>query len=129
MTDCSTNYRPVLSSERAPQDEEQSNCREKEREINLVIGPRGVPDTKTDRPTDRLSHQLSSVRVYPALRRVGILVPPLYLCDEKGTSTPGVYRAILFLGDNNTRTSTSRLRVTNPRRLGLGSYWRDHQQF
>jgi hypothetical protein len=31
LTDCTTNYRPVLSSERAYQDEEQSNCPAKER--------------------------------------------------------------------------------------------------
>jgi hypothetical protein len=30
LTDCNTNYRPVLSSERAPQDEEQSNFPAKE---------------------------------------------------------------------------------------------------
>jgi hypothetical protein len=44
----------VLSSERAPQDEEQSNCPSKERKKkNLVMGPKGTPDTKTDRSTDR----------------------------------------------------------------------------
>jgi hypothetical protein len=31
LTDCTTNYRSVLSSERAPQDEEQSNCPAEER--------------------------------------------------------------------------------------------------
>jgi hypothetical protein len=30
LTDCTANYRPVLSSERAPQNEEQSNCPVKE---------------------------------------------------------------------------------------------------
>jgi hypothetical protein len=51
-----------LSSERAPQDEEQSNCPAKERKKKyLVMGPKGVPDTKTDKPTDRQSqHQLNS---------------------------------------------------------------------
>jgi hypothetical protein len=61
LTDCTTNYRPVLSSERTPKDEEQSNCPAKERKNkNLVMGPKGVPNTKTDRPTDRRSqHQLN----------------------------------------------------------------------
>jgi hypothetical protein len=52
------NYRPVLSSEWAPQDEEQSNYPAKEgKKKDLVMDPdpRGVPDTKTDRPTDRRS--------------------------------------------------------------------------
>jgi hypothetical protein len=65
LTDCTTSYRPVLLSERAPQDEEQSNCPAKERKKkNLVMGPKGVPDTKTDRPTDRRSqHQLNSTKI------------------------------------------------------------------
>jgi hypothetical protein len=52
LTDCNTNYRPVLLPERASQDEEQSNCpakekrkEKKERKTNLVMGPKGVPDT------------------------------------------------------------------------------------
>jgi hypothetical protein len=62
LTDCTTNYRPILSSERAPQDEGQSNCPGKERKKkNLVMGPKGVPDIKMDRPTDRRSqHQLDT---------------------------------------------------------------------
>jgi hypothetical protein len=62
LTDCTTNYRPVLSSERAPQDEEQKNCPAKEKKKkNLVMNPKGVTDTKTDRPTDRRSqHQPNS---------------------------------------------------------------------
>jgi hypothetical protein len=36
-------YRPVLSSERAHQDEEQSNCPAKEKKKkNLLMGPEGV---------------------------------------------------------------------------------------
>jgi hypothetical protein len=64
LTDCTTNYTFVLSSERAPQDEEQSNCSAKERKKkNLAMGPKGVPDTKTDRQTDRRSqHQLNSIK-------------------------------------------------------------------
>jgi hypothetical protein len=55
-TDCTTNCRPVLSSERAPQVEKQSNCPAKERKKkNLVMDPKGAPDTKTDMPTDRRS--------------------------------------------------------------------------
>jgi hypothetical protein len=43
-TDCTTNYRPVLSSERAPQDEDQSSCPAKERKKkNLGPGPKRVP--------------------------------------------------------------------------------------
>jgi hypothetical protein len=43
-TDYTINYRPVLSSERAHRDEEQSNLRAKEREKkNLVMGPKAVP--------------------------------------------------------------------------------------
>jgi hypothetical protein len=42
--------------ERVPQDEEQSNFLAKGRKKkNLVMGSRGVPNTKTDRPTDRQS--------------------------------------------------------------------------
>jgi hypothetical protein len=61
LTYCTTNYRLILSSERVP-DEEQSNCPTKERKRkNLVMGPKWVPDTKTDRLTDRRSqHQLNS---------------------------------------------------------------------
>jgi hypothetical protein len=61
ITNCITNHRPVLSSERAPQDEEQSNSTAKERKKkNVVMGPKVVPDTKTYRPTDRRSqHQLN----------------------------------------------------------------------
>jgi hypothetical protein len=48
-------------------DEEQSNCPAKERKKkNLAMGPKGVPDTKTDRPTDRRSqhqHQLNSTQL------------------------------------------------------------------
>jgi hypothetical protein len=41
-------YRPVLSSQRVPQDEQQTNFPAKERKkYNLVMGPKGVPDTKT----------------------------------------------------------------------------------
>jgi hypothetical protein len=50
---CTANYRPALSSERAPQDEEQSNFPAKERkQQNLVMDPKGVPDTKTPGLTD-----------------------------------------------------------------------------
>jgi hypothetical protein len=48
---------------------QQSNCPAKEgKNKNLVMGPKGVPDTKTDSSTDRRSqHQLK-------LQLVGILV-------------------------------------------------------
>jgi hypothetical protein len=46
--------RPLVR-EGAPE-EEQSNSLTKERKKkNLVMGPKGVPNTKTDRPTDRRS--------------------------------------------------------------------------
>jgi hypothetical protein len=65
LADYTTNYRPVVSSERAPQDEEQSNCPAKERKKkNLVMGPKEMPDGKTDRTTDRRSqHQLNSTEL------------------------------------------------------------------
>jgi hypothetical protein len=66
LTDCTTNYRPVLSSERAPKDEEQSNCLVKERKKkHLVMGPQGVHETKTDKTTNlRSQHQLNSIWTY-----------------------------------------------------------------
>jgi hypothetical protein len=71
MTDCTTYYRPDLSSERAPQDEEKSNCLAKERKKkNLVMVPKGVPDTRTDRPTDhRSQHQLTPLPDLSSKRR------------------------------------------------------------
>jgi hypothetical protein len=53
QSNCTVNYRPVLSSERAlkitnPQLSKE-NFKEKEK---LVAGPRWVPDSKTDWPTD-----------------------------------------------------------------------------
>jgi hypothetical protein len=56
----------ILSSERTPQDEEQRNCQAKERKKeNLAMGPKGVPNTKIERPTDRGSHQqLNSCQLY-----------------------------------------------------------------
>jgi hypothetical protein len=52
--------RPIVRE--GAQDEEQSNCPAIEmRNKNLVIAPKGVPDTKTARPTDRRSHQLNSM--------------------------------------------------------------------
>jgi hypothetical protein len=48
LTDSTTNYRPVLLSERELKDEKQSNFQAKKRKkLNLVMGPKGVPDTKT----------------------------------------------------------------------------------
>jgi hypothetical protein len=83
LTDCTINYRPVLSSERAPQDEEQRNCPAKKK--NLVMGPKGVPDTKTDRPTDRRSqHQLNSMSrivivllIYLRHKPIGLIYAPI----------------------------------------------------
>jgi hypothetical protein len=47
-SNCTVNYRPVLSSERGLQNNKTSlskeNLKEKEK---LVVGPRWVPDTKT----------------------------------------------------------------------------------
>jgi hypothetical protein len=60
---CISVYRPVLSSERAPQDEEQNNCPAKERKKkNLVMGPKGVP--KTPRRIGRLSvgHNINQLK-------------------------------------------------------------------
>jgi hypothetical protein len=59
-------------SERAPEDEEQSNCATKERKKkNLVMGPKGVPDTKTDRPSVITSTQFNSLNyliAFPNIR-------------------------------------------------------------
>jgi hypothetical protein len=51
MTYWTTNFGSVLSSERAPQDEERSYCPAQEKK-NLVMGPEVMPDTKTDKPTE-----------------------------------------------------------------------------
>jgi hypothetical protein len=55
-------YKLQTHPKRAPQDEEQSNCLAKERKKkNVVMGPKGVSNTNTDRLTDRRSqHQLNS---------------------------------------------------------------------
>jgi hypothetical protein len=53
-SDCTANYRPVLWSESAPHFNNQALVRLKESK-NLVIGPTGEPDAKTDWPTDRRS--------------------------------------------------------------------------
>jgi hypothetical protein len=50
-------YRPGFSSEGAPR-QQTRNCQQqksKKEWEKLVAGPRWVPDTKTDWPTDRLS--------------------------------------------------------------------------
>jgi hypothetical protein len=46
------NYRPVLSSERALQDNKPTTVERKFQGEKLVAGPRWVPDTQTDWPTD-----------------------------------------------------------------------------
>jgi hypothetical protein len=55
-SNCTVNYRTVLSSERALQNNKpatvKGNFKEKEK---LVAGPRWVPDTKTDWPTCKLT--------------------------------------------------------------------------
>jgi hypothetical protein len=48
------NYRPVLSSERAPHMKKQVHVRLKDMQ-NLVMGPKGWPNTKAYWPTDRVS--------------------------------------------------------------------------
>jgi hypothetical protein len=79
-----TNYRPVLLTERAPQDEEQSNCPAKEtKKNNLVMDPKGVPDTKTYRPIDRRSqHQLNSV----VIESVAVLRSEKLVAERWGTA-------------------------------------------
>jgi hypothetical protein len=44
VSDCTVNYRPVFSSEKAPSKEEQ--------DTNLVKGPKGRPDTQKNWSTD-----------------------------------------------------------------------------
>jgi hypothetical protein len=55
--------RPIVRQ--GARDEEETNCRAKERKKkNLAVGPKEVPDTKMDRPTDRRSqHQLNSIHM------------------------------------------------------------------
>jgi hypothetical protein len=81
VTDCATTYRPVLSSERVPQDEQQKNCPAKERKKkNLVMGSKGVPDIKTTENQSQLqlnSTQLNSTilpvaRLYSNEKLVGL---------------------------------------------------------
>jgi hypothetical protein len=46
--------RPLVKE--GPQDEEQSKCPAKERKKkNLVMGPKGVPDTKTYKPVSHIN--------------------------------------------------------------------------
>jgi hypothetical protein len=63
LTDCTKNYRPILSSERAPQDEEQSNCPAKERKKVWSWVPKGCRT-----PTNRRSqHELNSTLLHRSL--------------------------------------------------------------
>jgi hypothetical protein len=56
MSDCNTNYRPVLSSDRAPYMNKLVIVGEKKKvHLKSVMGPkRGRANTKTNWPTDRL---------------------------------------------------------------------------
>jgi hypothetical protein len=89
-TDCSTNYRPVLSSKRAPQDEGQRNFQAKEiKKKNLVMGPKLAPNTRTGRPTDRRSqHQLKSLLV-TSLHSVSDISPILFAEQNVTSGTFG----------------------------------------
>jgi hypothetical protein len=47
---------------------------------NLITGPKGIPETKTDRLTDRWAHQLNSVNQEFSLR-VTVLSPRISSID------------------------------------------------
>jgi hypothetical protein len=51
---CTVNYRPTLSSEREHYMKKQVFVRKK-KILNLIMGPKEGPDTKTNWPTDRRS--------------------------------------------------------------------------
>jgi hypothetical protein len=62
-TDCTTNYRPVLSSEREPQTKNKAAVRQKKgKKKNLVMGYKGVP---TPRRIGRMTvgHNINSTQV------------------------------------------------------------------
>jgi hypothetical protein len=65
---CTAIYRPVLSSERVPYIKRQANVRPK-RFKNLVIGPKGQPDIKTNWTTFRRSQIQVQLVVMCALLR------------------------------------------------------------
>jgi hypothetical protein len=50
---CNANYRPVLSSERAPYFRVKKFSNQGRKRKNLIMAPKGEPDPKRDRPTDR----------------------------------------------------------------------------
>jgi hypothetical protein len=56
VSDCAAKYRPILMSERVPHFKNQAIVSLKKRKKeNMVMGSKGVPDTKTDWLTDRWS--------------------------------------------------------------------------
>jgi hypothetical protein len=57
---CDENYRPVLSSERAPQFRIKKFSCQGNITKNLLMGPKGGPDTKIDWPADSLNLKVCS---------------------------------------------------------------------
>jgi hypothetical protein len=55
VSDCTANYRPVLSSERAPYIKNQGTVRLKRRTGKVVMRPKIGPDAKIGWSTDRQS--------------------------------------------------------------------------
>jgi hypothetical protein len=90
-SNCTVNYRPVLSSERALQNNKAATVwRKYQGKEKLFAGPRRAPDTRTDWPTDCRSYinfnfnfNLGAAKMEPIAR--------------------GYNWATLFLGDINTR--------------------------
>jgi hypothetical protein len=77
--------RPLVRESAPRRQAWQLSGKRKERFKNLVMGPKGVPDTKTDRPTDSHSqHQLNSAQ----LNSWG--VQGLRLAISKGPNRVGV---------------------------------------
>jgi hypothetical protein len=65
VIDCNANYRLVLSSERAPNFKKQAVIRLKKRKGKSGHGPKGGPDTKTNRPAEsRSQNQLTVLGEY-----------------------------------------------------------------
>jgi hypothetical protein len=72
LTDCTTNYRPVLSSERVPQDEEQSNCPAKKGKRNIWWwAPKGCPTPRRIRQLT-VGHNINSTQLQAEKSRVRV---------------------------------------------------------
>jgi hypothetical protein len=88
--------RPLVR-ESAPQEEEQSNCLTTERKRkNLLMGPRGLHDTKTDWPTYCLFQYQENKQSMGTGSNTSTLTPWV-VEDENEPSAWGYKWALLFL--------------------------------